>query len=132
VTPSGAAAAPAVLTASSLRRLIVPSGTRARIATLLRTGAIPLAFKAPRAGRAVVSWYASPAARQGRKAKPVLVARGSHTFTRAGTATIRMRVTAAGRRLLNRLRRVRLTAKGTFTPAGGKPVAATKAFVLKR
>lgn len=134
VAPSAGAPA-ATLSSSSLRGLIVPSARRARISALLRSGAIRLAFKAPRAGRAVVSWYALPATKRGRNAKPVLVARGSHTFKRAGTATIAVRVTAAGRRLLAHVRRARLTAKGTFTPTGkpaAKAVATTTTFALKR
>ena len=66
------------------------------------------------------------------KAKPVLVASGRRTFSAAETATIRVRLTAAGKSLLKRAKQIKLTAKGIFTPAGGSPVTAMRTFTLKR
>ena len=40
--------------------------------------------------------------------------------------------TAVGRRLLKHASRIKLTAKGTFTPTGMTPISATRTFVLKR
>ena len=42
------------------------------------------------------------------------------------------KLTAAGKALLRRSKRLTLTAKGTFTPSGKAAVSVTKAFVLKR
>lgn len=117
--------------AASLRRQIAPVGKAARISTLLGARGVGLRFKAPRAGRVVISWYRAVTGTR-RKAKPLLVARGALTFTRARTATVRIRPTAAGRRLLRRAKRVQMIAKGSFTPRHGSTVMASKAFVLKR
>jgi hypothetical protein len=67
------------------------------------------------------------------KAKPVLVASGRRTFAAAGTATIEVKLTGAGRRALKHTKQLKLTALGAFTP-GQKvpPITATGTFVLKR
>jgi hypothetical protein len=128
---SGSSATSTAQLAASLRRQIAPTGKNARISKLLGARGVSLRFKAPRAGRVVISWYRAVTGSK-RKAKLVLVARGALTFTRARTATVRIRSTAAGRRLLRRAKRVQMIAKGSFTPRHGSAVMASKAFVLKR
>jgi hypothetical protein len=54
-----------------------------------------------------------PAARMGRKGKPVVIATGSKTAARAGTVTIRLRLTAAARKRLKRLKGARMTLRTT-------------------
>ncbi|MEW6582563.1 MAG: hypothetical protein AB1416_07375, partial [Actinomycetota bacterium] len=54
-----------------------------------------------------------PAARLGRRGAPVLVARGTATARRAGTVTITLRVPAAIRSAMRRLRGVTLTLRVT-------------------
>jgi hypothetical protein len=66
------------------------------------------------------------------KPKPVLVAAGHRTFAAAGTATIKIKLTPAGRRMLKPAKKLKLTAKGTFTPTGKLPITATRTFILKR
>lgn len=44
---------------------------------------------------------------------------------------IRVKLTAAGKRLLKHAKSLKLTAKGTFTPAGKTPISITKVFVVK-
>jgi hypothetical protein len=129
--PAGNVAAPAGASriAASLRRQIVPAGKQATISALLRRGGIRLRFESLRAGRVVIAWYLAAPRGHG---KPRLVARGAATFARARTATITIRPTAAGRRLLRRSKRAHLSARGTFTPAGGRAIVATRAFVLTR
>jgi hypothetical protein len=61
----------------------------------------------------------------------VLVAAGQLTFTAAGTAKIGIKLTSQGRRLLKRLRTLKLTAVGAFTPTGQAPVTASDAFVIR-
>jgi len=68
----------------------------------------------------------------GPKPKPVLVASGQQSFSAAGTATIKIKLTATGKRRLKHSKQLKLTAKGTFTPTGETPVSAVKAFVLER
>jgi hypothetical protein len=121
----------------SLRRQLIPKGSAAKLSMVRRRKGAKLTFKALDAGRVVIRWYrtvpATPAQRRkGRKTRDVLYAQGSQTFQRSGTKTIDVRLTAAGRRGLQHAARVALTAKGTFTPPGAKPIAGSKGFVLTR
>jgi hypothetical protein len=89
-------------------------------------------FQALEAGTAVFAWYQLQAAAKPARARPVLVASGHATFEAAGTLKIKMKLNPAGKRLLKRVRSLKLTAKGIFTPSGQPPVSATQVFVLKR
>jgi hypothetical protein len=109
-----------------LRSQITPHGRAGRIRALLKHG-YRLRLRALTAGTAKVGWY-----RPRKGHRPVLIARGRHRFTAAGRATITMKLTAAGRRQLRHARRLRLTAKGTFTVAPGAAVTATRRFTLRR
>ncbi len=137
---------------------LAPTGKAAKIGTLLKTGLFKEKLKAPEAGTATVRWYYLPpgaklpgtsAAEQAMRAKsaaekgagkaakkaappPVLVASGSVTFHAAGTASVKLRLTGAGRRLLRHSKRIRLTATCTFTPVGGAAVATSGTFELSR
>jgi hypothetical protein len=124
---------------------LAPTGKSASIPTLLKSGMYRLKLAAPEAGTAVVKWYylppgaklagAKPAgAKYAKKAAPtaVLVASGSVTFHAAGTASVKLRLTGAGRRLLRHSKRIRLTATCAFTPVGGAAVATSGTFQLSR
>ena len=50
-----------------------------------------------------------PAKRVGRRGKPVVVATGSRSAAAAGTVTIRLKLTAIGRKRAKRLKGARLT-----------------------
>jgi hypothetical protein len=118
-----------------LRHSLTPEGRAARLASLLAGGGYTVAFRALSAGTAVIDWYqVPPSGKLARKtsARPVLVASGQMRFSAAGTARIKVRLTREGRRLIKRDKTVKLTAKGTFTPSGGKPIGAIEGFVLKR
>lgn len=117
-----------------LRHVLTPAGRAARLASLLAGGGYTVAFRALSAGTAVIDWYqVPPRGKLARKtrARPVLVASGRTRFSAAGTARIKVRLTREGRRLIKRDNGVKLTARGTFTPSGGKPVTAIEEFVLK-
>ena len=110
---------------------LAPSGKAAKIAALLKSGGSTIMFKALEPGTAAIDWYELPAgAKVAKKATPVLVGAGQRTFSAAGIATIKIKLTAAGTSLLRHAKRLKLTAKGTFTPASKTPVTATKVFVL--
>jgi uncharacterized repeat protein (TIGR01451 family) len=121
--------------AAVLGRHLVPSGSAARISALLSRGGYKLSVKAPEASTVVIGWYQVPAGAKlaGKaKAKPVLVAFGKRSFSAAGTATITIKLTVAGRRLLGRAKKLTLTAKGTLTPSSKVPITARRSFVLAR
>lgn len=112
---------------------LTPPGKAAKIASLLKSGELTVTFKALEGGTAVIDWYEVPAdAKLAKiKPKPILIAAGQRAFSAAGTAKIHIKLVAAGQRLFNRAGKLRLTAKGTFTPTGKTPITATKTFVLK-
>ena len=111
-----------------LRRQIAPSGRGMLIAPLLARGSTALAFRALRAGRVAITWN-RPAA----KARRVtIVARGSRTFAGAQIASIDVRLTAEGRRLLRGPARLRLTAAATLTRRGTSTVHTSRSFLLTR
>jgi hypothetical protein len=121
--------------AALLGQQLVPSGKAATIGALLKDGGLTMSFKALEAGTLVVGWYEVPAGAKltkHSKAKAVLVASGQMTFTGAGTEKIKVKLTAAGRRLLKHTKQVRLEVKGVFTLSGKAPVSTTTGFVLKR
>jgi hypothetical protein len=114
---------------------IVPAGKAAHIRAIFKAGAFWFrTFRVLEAGTAVVAWYQLPRgarlASRRTKARPVLVATGRLTFAVAGTGQLRVKLTAAGRRLLKHAKHLKLTAGGTFTPTGKPAVATTRAFTL--
>lgn len=118
---------------ASLRQQLGMKGRAARIASLRKRGRFAYAFTALTAGTLSIGWYyLPPGARLARQAAPVLVAAGGASFRAAGTKAVVLKVTKAGRRLLRGRRRIALVAKGRFTPSGGRPVVAQKAFGLTR
>jgi hypothetical protein len=130
-SPSASSKTTSHPTAAQIRALLVteitPRGDAAKIGALLKCD-YQLAFRALTAGDAKVAWY-----RLHKGHKPVLVASGEHRFTAAGTATIVMKLTTAGRRELQQAgKRLGLLAKGTFTPAHGPAVTAARWFSLTR
>jgi hypothetical protein len=136
---SGGASAVATISsaqvAAALSKQLVPSGKASKIAALLKDGGITMSFKALEAGTLVIGWYEVPAGAKLAKhstARPVLVASGQMTFSGAGTAKVKVRLTSAGKRLLEHVKRVRLEARGVFTPRAGTSLRVTKGLLIGR
>jgi hypothetical protein len=110
---------------ASLRKQIVPRGKAKRIRKQLTHG-YKLRFRALVAGTAKVGWYLRT------RGKLVLIAGGRHRFAAAGRATIVMKLSKAGRRALRGGKRLRLRAKGSFTPTPDPAVTAARRFTLRR
>ncbi len=110
------------------------------IAGLLREEGLPAVVTAPAAGTVYIDWRSVPPvgrdhAAQGAWRSPsrqVLVASGRHRFSAAGTARIEVELTAAGRRLLRRVKQLKLTATAMYTSSAGRSISTTKAFRLSR
>jgi hypothetical protein len=121
---------------ASLLRQLAPHGNAAKIAVLLKQHGYVLTFTALTAGKLVIDWYYLPAGahltRAKPKPKPVLLAAGKATFSQAGTQTLTITLTANGKRQLKHAKRLKLTTKGTFTPAGKPAIVTTKIFTLTR
>lgn len=135
-TPAGGAAPPgAAEIAADIAGQLVPAAGSAKLAAVLKSGAFAQSFKAPVAGTTEIGWYyLPPGAKLAAKArpKPVLVATGRQAFSAPGTATVKIKLTSAGRKLLKKAKRIKLTAKCTFTQTGKPAVVSIKTFVLKR
>ncbi|HWF75100.1 MAG TPA: Ig-like domain repeat protein [Solirubrobacteraceae bacterium] len=117
---------------ASLAKQLIPKGSAAKIGALLKAGAYTLSFAALESGRVVIGWYMVPAGAHLAKASIVLVASGSATFTSAGTKKLKLKLTAAGKKLLKRSKTLKLTAKATFSASGQTNIVARKTFTLKR
>jgi hypothetical protein len=50
----------------------------------------------------------------------------------AGKAKVKIALTRKGRKVLKPAQRIKLTAKGSFTPTGASTTTTTKAITLKR
>ncbi len=119
---------------ASLAGEITPHGNSAGITALMKNGGYVLSFRALSAGKVVIDWYYLPSGAHlaSGKPKPVLVAVGKATFTRAGTLQITIELTANGKRMLKHAKRLTLTAKGAFTSTAQPAVVSIKKFTLTR
>jgi hypothetical protein len=111
----------AQITATLLPQL-TPSGPSARIPALLRAGAYTHRVTMLSAGRITIGWWY----------RRTLVATGTKAVTHSGQTTVKVTLTAAGRRLLRHARTLRLTVRGTCTLAGWHGVTATRTSTVKR
>jgi hypothetical protein len=105
---------------------------KAAMAKFLKQGTLLLPFKAPEAGSLILQWYVLPhgAKLAKAKAKPILVATGTDSFSAAGTVTVHLKLSAAGKKLLKSDSNLKVTAKATFTPTGKDAISTTKTFSL--
>jgi hypothetical protein len=120
--------------AASLARQLVPSGKQAKVGALLRSGGLSMSFTALEAGTLTVQWYVQNGGKHGKhgKAKSVLVASGQVTFSGAGAERVRVRLTAAGRKLLKDDKQVKVEARGVFVATAGMAVTASRSVVVQR
>lgn len=129
----GGGSAARISSAQVLNSLVIGlrASTKATIRRLLKHGIFSVPFKALEAGRLIVQWYELPRRARRATAKPILVASGRTVFTAAGTANVKISLTSQGKKLLEHISRLKLTAKATFTPTGKTSVSTTRTFVLK-
>jgi hypothetical protein len=124
-------------TRAALAKLLKQLGVGAKFGPLLHSGGYRLTFGAPAAGKLTIGWYLVPAGAhlataKHKHAKPTLIATGTATASQPGNVKLTVKLTRAGRTRLRHARRLKLTARATFTPAGGAAVTATATFTLKR
>jgi hypothetical protein len=110
------------------------SGNMARITAFLKNGAFYTSLHSLTAGTVTINWYGDhfSARRASVRSRQTLVAIGKRTFQGPSTATLKIKLTAEGERLLKHAKQVRLTAKGTFTAVGMAPITSTRRFLIKR
>jgi hypothetical protein len=132
--PGGGGAQPtAAQLKSSLLGALRPHGSAAKIAVLRSRGSYSMRFRALTAGGIRVSWsYLSSASGHRAKPRSVTVAAGSATISRAGTAILKIGLTAAGKRLLKQANHIQITARGSFVAVGRTAVVGSQTFALSR
>jgi len=116
---------------AALLSALPPSGKTGRIASVVKHRGYQVTFDAPGSGEVAISWYELSRGAHLAGAKPILVASGRATATAKGKIKLTLKLTAHGKSLLAHSRRLKLTGKGVFTPTGGSPVTAIKAFALR-
>jgi hypothetical protein len=105
-------------------------GRGARVSAILRRGGYVTHFNAPTAGTLTIRWYTNVLGAGDARTHKTVVATARIAIGRPGTRTVRIKLTARGRRLLRRSRRLSLTAQGTVSRAGTSPVIIRRAFRL--
>ncbi len=125
------------LTAAQLKALLkqlAAAGRKGTLRALLSKRGFKEKLTAPEAGTAIVDWYYQAPKAKGKKAKPkpVLVASGKLIFKAAGSSSLVIHVTPAGKRLLARMRSARLTVALSFTPGGGVLAKASETVSVLR
>jgi hypothetical protein len=114
----------------ALRAQLRPSGKAAAIRALRRHRKLAQRIAAPTAGTLTIRWYGRTIVRKHRHR--TLLATGRTTYPGAGTKTVNVALTSAGRAVLKHARRIRITATATFAARGAFPVGMTLSFVLRR
>jgi len=104
------------------RMLSVPR-KHARTPDLLRHGGYTARISLPAAGAVTISWSTR---------KYAIVATGRETLAAAGTGSLRIELTALGRKLMKRGKSVELVARGTAMVGGASPVSVAKPLTIKR
>ena len=115
---------------AALAAQLRPTGTTASIRRLVALGKITQRIRLSIAGRLTVSWDAVVSTR-GRRRRIVLTT-GSITYAAAGTRTLTMTLTSAGRRALAHARRIRTTATARIAGPHAAPEVVTTTFLLRR
>lgn len=98
------------------------SSSSITIPALLKGSGFRFSFDAPEPGLLTIRWTTAGAqvsGHVGHKARAVVVASASKTFTAAGRGTVTMRLTTAGRKLLKTHTVLRVAEVAIFKPRGG-------------
>jgi hypothetical protein len=107
-TPAGSGTVPATGGGAAGAAPVSTLPARVTIKALGSAAGLGVKVRVAAAGKVTIT-ATVPAARLGRKGKPVVIARGSATARGAGTVTVRLRPTTAARKRLKRLKGARVT-----------------------
>lgn len=73
----------------------------------------------------------APIGARGAAAKPSMLASGRHRFARAGSGTLRLKLTGAGRRTIRRAKSLKIAIVTRYTPTGRRAIVATKRLTVR-
>jgi hypothetical protein len=135
--PAPPAPSPKQLSQRLLTSAIAAFG-RETVRTFVKDGA-KVPFSAPTPGTAIVQVYegsapkAIAAAKKTKKKKAKApIASGKRVFTKAGSGTIKVTLTAKAKKALKRKKSVKVVIRTVFVPKNGVPVASDRKLTLKR
>ncbi|HTU77540.1 MAG TPA: hypothetical protein VMF09_02140 [Solirubrobacteraceae bacterium] len=115
------APSPAVILASIRRQLPTALGG-AHLKTIRKSGSFSFSFLAPWEGKLEVLWYEIVKGAHGAKTKQLVLAQATSSFTGAKKGTVKLKLTAKGRHVLQDKKRMSLKAEVLFTLPHEKPV----------
>jgi hypothetical protein len=130
----GGASVSAAKVTAMLSRWLTRLDDTARINILLKNGAFDMSLHSLASGTATIDWYEDRVSARGASVRPkrTLVAAGKLAFPTPSIATLKIKLTVEGRRLLKHAKQLRLTTKGTFAAVGTPPIVSTNTFLIKR
>jgi hypothetical protein len=135
-------AAPTTISAPSSTVTVAVAQLKAMMSTLTTAlrlrgfAALTSTTQTLRAGPGVVEQkvYSPNAPRGARGAaakKPIVLASAHRRFATAGTGTLRLKLTSAGRRAIRHAKSLKLAIVTRYTPTGGKAVVATQRLTVR-
>lgn len=127
-TAGGGAATPAQV-AGWFHGALVPAGAAAHIAKILHAHGFSVTVTAGEAGSVRVVWTAVVSA--GHRKKKVVIAVGSASLAGGRSATIKVLLTPAGKRLLAKAHQVPILTGLVFTPTSGQAISLAGHGVLR-
>lgn len=129
---AGAAASVAPVAVAQLKAMVSTLTTALRLRGF---SALTSTVQTLRAGPGVVDQQvyspASPRTARAAAKKPVVVAAGRHRFATAGTATLRLKLTSAGRRAVRHAKSLKLAIVTRYTPTGGNAITVTQRLTVR-
>lgn len=133
VTTASGASDHGELSRSAIARVLspelVPTGRASKIKELLAArGYTFTKYTLPEAGRVRLNWWY----RYGKRTGQTLVATGTVTLARKLTGKLKVKLTTAGSKLLNRSTRVTLTGVASYSPTGASRVTLDRSFTVRR
>jgi len=120
----------------SVDSLLIPVGKDATVAAIRRLGRFELPYAVVKPGKLTVTWVSTVTTKAKAKTSSkattsVLVASASVKDKAAGSGTLELRLTRAGRKLFAAGGTIKLSSSAAFKPASGRAVTATQSFKLK-
>jgi hypothetical protein len=116
---------------AALRTQLARAQHRAHISSLRKKGFYSFTLTAPAAGTLELIWYLAPTgAQHSSSAKPLTVALCTTSLAGAGAKTVSLRLTSAGRRLIEHSSGLQLTLKGVFVQPHARPLTWLKTVGL--
>lgn len=122
---------------ATLKKVLKPAGKDASLKKIVKNKGYTFRYQVLEPGRLKIDWYYVTKKLQGhgkhrhRVTAKTLVAKANVKATTAKAIKVKVKLTKAGKHLLKTHKRIKLTSRVSFTPAGGKPVTTSKTFTLR-